>query len=127
VAYSRQQIIREVPVDLAWTRVRAELIPVALGIGASTHVVGVLAVSGGSLRAEAEVEVRAPGRRALWVVGLGPRIRHDFGLFFAEFSVEGTSTLTRRTFDVTGLEAPLFTLPRFGAAASLAVGVPLGP
>jgi hypothetical protein len=126
VADSRQQITREVPIDLDHLRARLDLVPVEWPLGPSTHLAAGAFASGGSLRAEAEVAQRTPGRRALWVVGAGPRLRQHIGPIFAEIGAEGTATLTDRTFGVTGLGTSLFSLPRFGVGASLALGVPLG-
>ncbi len=124
--YGSQKVVSEVPVALSLWSLKLGVIPFQIALGPSTFLAGAASLSAGSLRAEAEVEQRSPGRRALWIAGLRPLIRQEIGPFFVDLGVEGTAALTRRTFEVSGLDSPLFSLPRLGLAGSLSVGLPLG-
>lgn len=124
--YSRADVLKIVPVTHEHLRARIDVIPFDIALGPSTTVGFSVFLSGGSLHAAADVEPSTPGARALWLTGLGARLRHSFGPVFVEPGVDATLALTRRRFEVAGVGAPLFSLPLFGVAAALAVGVPLG-
>ncbi len=124
--YSRTSVDAVVPLDLRRVGARLDLVPVALALGDDTALGLDLALSGGSLHAEADVSTRSAGSRSLWTLDLGPRLRRRVGPLWLDLDLAGSLALTRRRFTVTGLDAPVATLPRLGAVASLTVLVPLG-
>ena len=126
VGYSRARVDAAVPLDLQRVGARLDLVPVALALGDDTALGLDLALSGGSLHAEADVSTRSAGSRALWTLDLGPRLRRRVGPLWLDLDLAGSLALTRRRFTVTGLDAPVATLSRLGAVASLTVLVPLG-
>lgn len=124
--YSRADVTKTVPVTHEHLRARLDAIPFDLSFGRSTSLGFALFLSGGSLRVSADVAQPTPGIGALWMAGAGLRLRRVVGPVFVELGADVTLALTRRRFEVTGLAAPIFSLPPAGAAAALSVGVPIG-
>lgn len=127
LTYGQKRVDGAVPVQLTQTRARLDLLPVQLSLGPTTALAPALSLAGGALRAEADLASSTPGTRQLWLASLGPRLRQQVGPLFADLDLAATLTLTRRRFVITGLDAPVASLPLLGASVSLSVGVPLWP
>lgn len=127
VTYGQKRLDGAVPVQLTQTRARLDLLPVQALLGPATALAPALSLTGGALRAEADLASSTPGTRPLWLASLGPRLRQQVGPLFADLDLAATLTLTRRRFVITGLDAPVASLPLLGASLSLSVGVPLWP
>jgi hypothetical protein len=125
VIYSRADVIEVVPVTHWHVRARADLIPFDVALGSSTTLGLALFVSGGALHVNAQVDRSTPGARSLWLTGAGLRLRQALGPVFMEAGVDATVAMTRRSFEVIGIDAPLFSLPLAGVATTLSVGLPM--
>jgi hypothetical protein len=125
VIYSRADVIEVVPVTHWHVRARADLIPFDVALGSSTTLGLALFVSGGALHVNAQVDRSTPGARSLWLTGAGLRLRQALGPVFMEAGVDATVAMTRRSFEVNGIDAPLFSLPLAGVATTLSVGLPM--
>lgn len=125
--YSRASVDAIVPVRLDHLRARLDLIPWDTSLGSSFALGFGPHLAGGALRAEASLPSRTPDARSLWSVGLSSRLRADTGPLWIDLDLAASLSLTRRRFEITGLDQPLFSLPSWSLAASLSVWVPLTP
>jgi hypothetical protein len=126
-SYSRADVTKTVPLTHEHLRARVDLIPLDLAIDAATSLGFSVFLSGGYLHAAAHIERSTPGGRSLWLTGAGARLRRHIGPVFLELVVDGTLAITRRNFEVNGVDGPIFSLPLFGVASTLSAGVPIGP
>ncbi len=123
--YSRASAEALVPVRFDHLRARLDLIPWDVPIGAATRLGAGSFLSGGALRADAALASRNTETRALWATGLSSRLRADTGPLWIDLELAASLALTRRRFEITGLEGPLLSLPPWALSASLSVWVPL--
>lgn len=119
--YSGATVDSSIPVRLDHLRARLDLLPLAAALGPSLRVGVGPHVAGGGLRARASLASRNVETRAVWSVGLSSRLRADAGPLWLDLDLAASLSLTRRRFEVTGLDQPLFTLPPWSASASLSV------
>ena len=125
--YSRADVRKGAPITHEHVRVRLDVLPFDVAFDGATSLGFSAFLSGGHLQVSAEVDPSTPGGRAIWVTGAGARVRRVLGPVFVELGVDLTLALTRRRFELLGAEAPLFSLPLFGVATTLSVGLPIAP